>query len=145
LFCLRKEQLDLPPQVGVSAACNVEECLPRFWLTLQSRVEEPLYSPPTFLIHGRIGACVSTIIPRCRVVYRCTGTPRLSLAGGGISDELPALSIKVLHGSVFVELENTSRLSLAYFSFREFRKPLTSSHSILKGSEGRYCSDTEAQ
>ena len=52
LFFLRQQQFDLPPQVGVSTACNVEQCLPRFWRTLQSRVEEFLHSPPTFLAHG---------------------------------------------------------------------------------------------
>jgi len=37
LFRLRQQRFDLTPQVSVSGACNVEERLPRFWLTLQSR------------------------------------------------------------------------------------------------------------
>jgi hypothetical protein len=58
-FVLRQQQFDLPPQVIVSAACNVEECLPRFWPTLQRRVEEPLCSSPTFLVHGNSVLAVS--------------------------------------------------------------------------------------
>jgi len=52
-------RFDLQPQAGVSAACNVEERLPRFWSTLQSRVEEFLNSPPTLLVHGNAVLAVS--------------------------------------------------------------------------------------
>jgi hypothetical protein len=52
LFFLRQEELDLPQKFGVFAAYLTEECLPGLQPTLQSRVEEPFYSPPTFLVHG---------------------------------------------------------------------------------------------
>ena len=46
------------------AACITEECLPRFRRTLQSRVEELLYSPPAFLVHRdavlAVSQCYST-------------------------------------------------------------------------------------
>src|SRR5947209_4632534 len=63
-FFLRQQQFDLTAQAGVFAACNTEECLPLFRLTLQSRVEEHLYSLPTFLVHGdsvlAVSQCYST-------------------------------------------------------------------------------------
>jgi hypothetical protein len=62
LFVLRKQPLDMLPQVCVSAACNVEECLARFRHTVQSRVEEPLYSSPTFLVHGKYRLCCLTML-----------------------------------------------------------------------------------
>jgi hypothetical protein len=52
LLRLRQQQLDLPAQLGVFAAGLMEECLPGFRRTFQCRVEESLYLPPTFLVHG---------------------------------------------------------------------------------------------
>jgi hypothetical protein len=76
LFRVRQQRFDLTPQVGVSGARNVEECLPRFWLTLQSRVEEPLYSPPTFLVHGNSVLAVSQYYFIAKASgYRFTGFP----------------------------------------------------------------------
>src|SRR5260370_36473143 len=56
---LCQQQFDLPSQVTVFAACTVEKCLPRFRPTLQSCVEEFLYSPPMLLVHDNAVLAVS--------------------------------------------------------------------------------------
>jgi hypothetical protein len=50
LLC--QQHFDLPPQVCVASARQVEECLARFSLTLLGGMEELLYSAPAFLLSG---------------------------------------------------------------------------------------------
>jgi hypothetical protein len=51
-FCCQ-QQCDLTLQVAVSAAFNIKESLAGFGVKPQSRMEEALYFPPTFLVHGQ--------------------------------------------------------------------------------------------
>jgi len=52
-FFLCQQQFNLKLQVDVSAACDGKEFVAGFGFEPQSRVEEALYFPPTFLVHGR--------------------------------------------------------------------------------------------
>jgi hypothetical protein len=51
-FFLCQQQIDLTPQVGIFGAGIVEERPTVFGVAFQSRVQENLHSPQTFLIHN---------------------------------------------------------------------------------------------